>query len=96
MQLLSMNLVALLSFELHHAQQTHKTFWKSSSLYSRSSMRLDSKARKDLTLCECDQAMVWVQDPLAIIGIASILLPFFILGLAIATGFVDLGKTRMR
>ncbi|KAK9842109.1 hypothetical protein WJX84_003824 [Apatococcus fuscideae] len=37
-----------------------------------------------------------LKDPLAIIGIASILLPFFILGLAIATGFVDLGKTRMR
>jgi len=39
---------------------------------------------------------VVLQDPLAIIGIASILLPFLILGLAIGTGFVDLGKTRMR
>ncbi|KAK9825284.1 hypothetical protein WJX74_006260 [Apatococcus lobatus] len=37
-----------------------------------------------------------MKDPLAIIGIASILLPFLILGLAIGTGFVDLGKTRMR
>jgi hypothetical protein len=30
-----------------------------------------------------------MQDPLAIIGIVSILLPFIILGIAIATGIVD-------
>lgn len=31
----------------------------------------------------------FLQDPLAIIGIVSILLPFIILGIAIATGVVD-------
>ncbi len=30
-----------------------------------------------------------LQDPLAIIGIVSILLPFIILGIAIGTGVVD-------
>ncbi|KAK9901542.1 hypothetical protein WJX75_001376 [Coccomyxa subellipsoidea] len=30
-----------------------------------------------------------LKDPLAIIGIVSILLPFIILGIAIATGIVD-------
>ena len=30
------------------------------------------------------------KDPLAIIGIASILLPFIILGVAIASGYLDL------
>ena len=30
-------------------------------------------------------------DPLAIIGIAAIFLPFLILGIAIATGYVEIG-----
>ena len=30
-----------------------------------------------------------MQDPLAIIGLAGILLPFIILGIAIATGVID-------
>jgi hypothetical protein len=34
------------------------------------------------------------QDPLAIIGISSILLPFVLLGIAIATGLVDISVYR--
>ena len=34
-------------------------------------------------------ALCIMQDPLAIIGLVSILLPFIILGIAIATGVVD-------
>lgn len=36
-----------------------------------------------------------VQDPLALIGIAGLLLPFIILGIAIATGVVDLNKGKL-
>ena len=35
-----------------------------------------------------------MQDPLAIIGIVSILLPFIILGIAIATGVIDVNAGR--
>ena len=34
-------------------------------------------------------ALCVMQDPLAIIGLAGILLPFIILGIAIATGVID-------
>jgi hypothetical protein len=34
------------------------------------------------------------KDPLAIIGVLGILLPFIILGIAIATGYVDVGNYR--
>lgn len=34
-------------------------------------------------------ALCILQDPLAIMGLAGILLPFIILGIAIATGVID-------
>lgn len=38
--------------------------------------------------------LVTLQDPLAIIGILSILFPFVLLGIAIATGLIDLSVYR--
>jgi len=37
---------------------------------------------------------MWLQDPLAIMGIVGLLSPFLILGIAIATGVVDINKGR--
>ncbi len=39
--------------------------------------------------CDDESIGCMLQDPLAIIGIVSILLPFIILGIAIGTGVVD-------
>ena len=43
-----------------------------------------------LTLHIHQHAPCLAQDPLAIIGIVSILFPFLILGIAIASGYLDL------
>ena len=36
-----------------------------------------------------------LQDPLAIMGLLGLIVPFVILGIAIATGVVDIGKGKL-
>ena len=69
-----------------------------SMMQAESARTLNTKLIR-LDPCPCNASAAWassgksivsmLQDPLAIIGIVSILLPFIILGIAIATGVVD-------
>lgn len=53
-------------------------------------LHMHHRARGNL----CDPCVIPEQDPLAIIGILGIFLPFIILGIAIATGYVDVSNYR--